>query len=230
LEIGGSVFAETTVLTGADGRVALQLSDEISMRLDAGTRIQMMSSSDIHLEKGAVYIDNATAGDDRTSVSVATPLGIAKDIGTQFEVRLGGESLRLRVREGTVVLHQEHQTETAEEGMEVTVEEDRGSRRRSIPVYGAEWKWVLQIAPGLDIEGRRLDDFLSWISRETGRRIQFENLELQESASSIVLHGTIEGLSVGDALETVLPTCGLTHRVSEGKITIGELDAERSWR
>ncbi len=230
LEIGGAVFEATTVLTGADGRVALQLSNEISLRLDVGTRVRLMSSSELHLEKGAVYIDNAAVGDNRSAVSIYTPLGVAKDLGTQFEVRLEDRSLRLRVREGTVVLDRDDQTEAAEAGTEVTLEEGGVPRRRSIEVYGPGWDWVLQIAPELDIEGRFLDDFLLWVSRETGRQIQFGSEELQESASSIVLHGTVDGLSVGDALEAVLPTCGLTHRVLEGKITIRELDAERSWR
>lgn len=230
LGAGGAVFAGTTVLTGADGHAAFRLSNEISLRLDSGTRVRMKSPSELHLEKGKVYIDNAADSIERVAVTIRTPLAVVKDVGTQFEVRLSGQSLRLRVREGTVVLHRGDQTESADGGTEVTVDADETSQRRTIPLYGPEWEWVMQIAPNLDIEGRPLEDFLSWISRETGRQIQFESEELQESASSIVLHGTIDGLSLEDALDTILPTCGLTHRAVGGKITIRELAAEISWR
>jgi hypothetical protein len=230
LAVRGAVFAGATVLTGADGRGALQLTSGVSLRMDTGTRVRLISPSELILEKGAVYLDNPSVGDGRAKVVVHTTFAIARDVGTQFELRLVKQCLRLRVREGMVVLDREDGAETADAGVELTVARDEVTARRSIPVYGAEWEWVTLVAPRFDIEGRRLDSFLAWIARETGRQIQFESEESQMSASNIVLHGTINGLSLDEALATVLPTCGLTHRVSSGKIYIGELDAESFWR
>jgi ferric-dicitrate binding protein FerR (iron transport regulator) len=187
-----------------------------------------MSSSEIHLEEGSVYIDNPSGAGSRMALAVHTPLGIVREIGTQFEVRLRERSLRLRVREGIVALHRADDVESAEVGTEVTIDSNDSLRRETIALHGPEWAWVIEIAPKLDIEGRPLGDFLTWVSRETGRHVRFENEAIRESASNIVLHGTIEGLSLADALDTVLPTCGLTHRVSEEKITVGELAAEIS--
>jgi ferric-dicitrate binding protein FerR (iron transport regulator) len=187
-----------------------------------------MSSSEIRLEEGSVYIDNPSGSGSLTALAVHTPLGIVREIGTQFEVRLRERSLRLRVREGTVALHRADEVESAGVGTEVILGPNDSLQRQTIAPHGPEWAWVIKIAPKLDIEGRPLEDFLTWVSRETGRHVRFENESIKESTSNIVLHGTIEGLSLADALDTVLPTCGLTHRVSEEKITIGELAAEIS--
>jgi ferric-dicitrate binding protein FerR (iron transport regulator) len=228
--IGDSIVAGTTVLTGADGRAAFHLAGGASLRLDMGSRVRLLSSSEMLLENGAVYVDNEAIEGDKSAVEVFSRLGVVRDVGTQFEVRLAEQSLRLRVREGTVILDSEGGTEVAEVGTELIRDAEGGLVRRSVSVYGPEWNWVVRVAPVFEIEGRRLDDFLSWISRETGRGLSFQGDETAGSVSDIVLHGSIEGLTPEEALATVLPTCGLTHRVREGMILIGELGTEMSWR
>ena len=131
---------------------------------------------------------------------------------------------------GTVFLDGEDIAEIAEVGTELTLDAEGVMARRFVSVYGPEWNWVMQVAPVFEIEGRRLDDFLAWISRETGRRVNFQGEETARSVSDTVLHGSIEGLTPEEALATVLPTCGLTHRVREEKILIGELGTEMPWR
>ena len=60
-----------------------------------------LSPSEIELSAGAVYIDT---GSESARFAVRTPLATARDLGTQFEVRLLDDTLRLRVRSGIVEL------------------------------------------------------------------------------------------------------------------------------
>jgi hypothetical protein len=53
--------------------------------------------------------------------------------------------------------------------------------------------------------------------------VEFGDPRLARSAASIVLHGSIEGLTPVAAVETVLPACGLVHRVRGGALFIEEL-------
>ena len=78
-------------------RVALRFSDGTSVRLDRGSRARVLSARVIELSSGAVDPDT-----DRTSgqFEVRTAVGTARDVGTQFEVRLIDMALRLRVRTG----------------------------------------------------------------------------------------------------------------------------------
>ena len=70
------------------------------------------------------------------------------------------------------------------------------------------------------MEGHTLESFLGWVTRETGLEATFVDAAVAESAPDVVLHGSIEGLRPDQALEAVLPTCGLQHRVSGGNLMI----------
>ena len=65
-----------------------------------------------------------------------------------------------------------------------------------------------------------LSVFLDWVAREGGWTIRFADEALRRSAPSIVLRGSIDGLTPEQALEAILPTCGLTHRIANGTVTI----------
>ena len=78
---------ETTKAADRSSGVAVRLSAGQSVRIDAGTRVRLVSGSTLELERGAVYIDTAEA--QMAAVEISTPHGSVRDIGTQFEVRLG---------------------------------------------------------------------------------------------------------------------------------------------
>ena len=44
------------------------------------------------------------------------------------------------------------------------------------------------------------------------------------------LHGSIDGMTPVEALDAVLPTCGLTHRVDAGTLHVQHLDGGSSGR
>jgi ferric-dicitrate binding protein FerR (iron transport regulator) len=228
--IGGSVPAGSTVSTPAEGRAALRLDGGASLRMDSGTRLRLASASEVLLEQGGVYVDTGAVHRGEAAVEVRTPFGNARDLGTQFEVRLAPRALRVRVREGTVVLSRGSRAEAAGAGAELAVDADGGLVRRSVPVHGPEWDWVVSVAPGFEVEGRSLEAFLSWVSRETGLLLQLQDEEVVRAAEEIDLHGSIDGLTPIEGLGAVLPTCGLIHRVDAGTLHVERPDAGSSRR
>ena len=87
--------------TDAQSRAALRFLDGTSVRLDRESRIRALSTTVIELSSGAVYVDTAR---ESGRFEVRTAVAMARDRGTQFEVRLFGRTLRLRVRTGIVEL------------------------------------------------------------------------------------------------------------------------------
>lgn len=216
LRVGDTFSAGMSVETGASGRVAFRLATGPEVRVEQGTRLSVASDAVLALARGTVYIDSGSDGDDGISVEVRTSAGVVHDIGTQFEVHTDGDSLRVRVREGEVVVNAGDDSHHADSGEELVVDSSGNVTRTMISLYGSEWNWTQRIAPPFALEGRPLDEFLDWVSRESGRRVGFDDVETAGLAKSVILHGSIEGLTPEEALTAVLPTAGMTHHVDEG--------------
>ncbi len=219
LRVGDTISGGELIDTGVIGRAAVRLASGSSLRLDHGTRLRGLTDSVVSLEAGGVYLDSGGAGTSGT-VEIRTRFGSVHDIGTQFEVRLDDEEIRVRVREGAINIDRDGQLYDAGVGMELTVDASGEWSRRSVPVFGPEWDWILAVAPVFELEGRTLDVFLSWVSRETGIQPRFVDAEDAEGAPQVVLHGSIEGMRPDQALDAVLPTCGLAHRLDGGIVVI----------
>lgn len=185
------------------------------MRLDAGSRIRQVSPAVIDLTAGAVYVDSAGA----QRFEVRTPLATARDIGTQFEVRLLERAVRLRVRSGRVELTSGSRAVSGSEGTEI-MWTAAGAVSRSIAVYGGEWEWTASLAPPLRIEGMRLSTFLDRLAREQGWRVEYADAALASEASDIVLHGSLDGLAPHEAVGVIVATSSLHHRVEDGRLFV----------
>ena len=105
---GGAVMSGSTVTT-SDGTLAMTLTSGVHLRLDASSTARVDSATDVALERGAVYVDSAGAHPTQpgaSPISIHTPAGLVRDIGTQFQVRiearLDGLGMRIRVRDGQV--------------------------------------------------------------------------------------------------------------------------------
>jgi hypothetical protein len=72
----------------------------------------------------------------------------------------------------------------------------------------------------LDLEGRSAREFLDWVARERGWGLSFSDETVARSAEEIVLGGTVERLTLDEALDAVLPTCRMTYRVEAGVLWI----------
>ena len=225
---GQGIHAGAALETPADGRMALRLADRTSLRLDTSTRVRFVDAVEattLELAGGAVYIDTGAAS---TGVEVRTPLGIVRDVGTQFEVRMMPSALRISVRTGRVEVRggaeaggQRRSVDpvSVAPGTQLTVS-DQGSATSVIPASGSLWSWTESLSPPFEIEGKPLASFLEHLGREHGWTIRYQDAQLARDASGIILHGSVAGLGPTDALAVAVRTSGLSHRLREGEVVI----------
>ena len=211
-----SIRAGEWIETDAGGRVALRFSTGTTVRLDHGSRARVLSPAAAELSSGAVYVDT---GGTSGHFEVRTPVATAHDIGTQFEVRLIGSALRLRVRSGIVELRQGARLVSGRGGTEVTFTAADAITRSMAP-YGPEWDWVASLAPPLEIEGLALAVFLERIASEQGWQLRYADAALGDEARSITLHGSVSGLQTRQALDIALTTSSLQYRLENGELTV----------
>ncbi len=214
---GQSVVAGTELRTDDTSRVAVVLAGGQCLRLDRATSLRLASATEVELVAGAVYVDSGAAG--AGGLAVSTALGVATDIGTQFEVRSSGSSLALRVREGSVRLDQAGDVLDVPSGFEATVTGEGATSTRVIAPHDPVWSWVQEVAPSFAIDGQTAASFLAWIGRETGLRISCTDAAEAIAAQSR-LRGTTDGLTPLEAVAMVLPSCGLAARVEGSDLVV----------
>lgn len=216
------LFRDQAVRTGEwietdpHARVALRFSDGTSVRLDVGSRARALSARAIELAAGAAYVDT---GSESGRFEVRTPVGTARDVGTQFEVRLLERTVRLRVRTGVVELSDGGRSVSGRAGTEITFSAGAVSSR-PIGVQGSEWEWTTRVSPALDIEGMALSVFLERLAREHGWTLHYADPALESEASDIILHGSIEGLGPREAIEVAIAASSFSHRLEAGKLVV----------
>jgi len=227
LPLGPGAEIETAATGEAPGRLSLRLAGGATVRMDAGTRLRIASANALELRRGAVYLDTGTV--DASSalgagrIEVRSPVGTASDVGTRFAVRLlepRASALRVRVRDGAVLVARRGVSYRADAGDELVLHGDGTVERRSAPAWGDDWSWVLAAAPRFDLEGRALTELLDWVARETGWSVRFEDERLATSAEEITLHGSLGDLRPDQAPFAVLPGAGLEGELDGGTLII----------
>lgn len=201
-----------TVLETAEGNVALRMPGLQSLRLDVHTQIRLISPKLVQLERGAVYLDSGHRG----SVTVRTFAGDIQPNGTQFEVRVDGARLRVRVREGRVAIGPRLH---AGAGDEILIERGAITRDR-IRADDPAWEWASALVPMPEIEGRSVGTFLDWIAREKGWRLRFASTEAESRAHTTMMHGSVRELTPLDALSTVMLSAGMEYRLVSGELIV----------
>jgi hypothetical protein len=81
------------------------------------------------------------------------------------------------------------------------------------------------VAPEFELEGHTLGEFLDWAAAEHGLRVEFEDPAVRPRAVATVLHGSVRGMDPDEALDTVLPTCGLRHSLRDDVLLIARTEA-----
>jgi hypothetical protein len=192
--------------TDVASRAALRLADGPALRMDSNSRARLVSARVVELERGAVYVDSS--GARFGGIEVRTPFGVARDIGTQFEVRRESDALIVRVRQGSVSLRGPSGNELRiGSGTAVSMAPD--GRHRTIAFTGDEWSWMQNVSPPPLIEGKPVAALLGWISSETGLAIRYADRESERLAAETLLHGNLGELRPDQAAEAVLPSAGL---------------------
>ena len=210
---GARLRAGDRIETGADGRTVLSIAG-VSVRLDHASAANLAGDA-LALARGAVYVDTGLAPPDAkaahslSALRVSTPLGTVQHIGTQFEVRLDDEALRVSVREGAVIVESAGARVTSRAGERLLVRTDRPVERQTVAQSARDWAWIQEVPRPFGLDGATVPRFLDWASRELGARWEYGRPEMRRRVEPIVLHGSLEGLTPDEALAAVLPTCGL---------------------
>jgi len=200
------------------------LIDVGELRIDANTVATLVDARTIHLTRGAIYLDSGASTPG--SVTVRTASGTIRDIGTRFEVRAGERDLRVRVRDGAVQLERAGRIDRAPKGMELLARADGTVSTRSVDAHAADWAWTTAAAPPFILENATLEAFLQWAAREGGWTIEWSDA-LRQRARTTMMRGTIDGMTPAEALENVLPTCGLAPAFVDGRLRIRPIQPMR---
>jgi ferric-dicitrate binding protein FerR (iron transport regulator) len=219
---------DSTVTVGAEirtldnGRIALTLGGNGSLRVDSGSQITIAGPTQFDLFAGTLYVDSGNASAGGPFV-IATPLGSVRDIGTQFEVATLPETLRVRIRDGAVSIAGSSSTAVlyGSAGEQLRLGAGGEVARDALTPYDPAWSWVEMLAGVPDIEGESLLSFLDWVARETGRALRFDVPLTESRARSVILHGDAADLLPMEALDVVLSTTDFAYALDgDGAIVV----------
>jgi hypothetical protein len=64
------------------------------------------------------------------------------------------------------------------------------------------------------MDGRPASALITWVARETGRRLRYESPLVEQRAAAVILHGDIRHLAPMEALDAMLATTDLVVELS----------------
>jgi ferric-dicitrate binding protein FerR (iron transport regulator) len=215
-----------TRITTHGGHAAIVLANGVELRFDSNTDITLDTGLSVSLARGAVYLDSSRRTGPPEAVAIVARGTVIRNIGTRYEVRLSDQELRVRVRDGRVEVSGAFGTREAESGGQLSVT-SAGILPGRASTSGADWEWVVRATRTPQLHGRPLPEFLAWAEREGGRPIRFANPALERANAATIVYGAIEGFTVDEALDVVLPSCGLARLTDGDVITIVAADDAR---
>jgi hypothetical protein len=218
--VGSALTAGSTLSTGT-GQIALRLARGGSLRIGPQSEVVLSGEHSAQLVAGVLYFDSEGRRAD-TEFTVATELGVVRDVGTQFIVRVDGEqsALDVGVRDGRIVLTRDGASGTAGVGERLVAAADvTAIRRETMATFGDEWSWAEQLAPPFEIDGRSVDDFLAWFAEQTGRSIVFATPEAERLARATILRGSID-LEPVQKLSAVFALTDLRYELEDARVVI----------
>jgi len=219
LHAGDAIAGGAAIRVAADAVASLSLAGGAELRLDRGTAIVIDGQRELTLRGGAVYV-NTGRSVLRAPVVVRTVYGDVRDIGTRFEVRVLQDACRARVRDGVIRIDAGGATRRGSAGREVTMRADGTAIEGAVAPDDDGWNWITRAGRPFVIEGVALREFLRWASDESGRDIRFVDSETERAFASTTLHGAIDGLTIDQALDVVLPACGLVRETAQGQVIV----------
>ncbi len=225
-----SFAADTPLTTGtlirggqrldSRGNTVIDIEGGGNLRVARASLVAIEGADVITLSRGELYVDIPPGSHAASSFRVLTGAGEFRHDGTQFAVMSNEGQTRLRVREGYVVWRVAGGESTIPAGMEVTIDRNGQASKRPIPTAGRDWAWTETMAPSIAIESRPLIEFLQWFARETGRKLEMDDAS-RKQAASILMHGSVQDLTVTEALSAVMATTTtLKYELPEGVLRV----------
>ncbi len=213
-------LADNAVLRTGEGRAAVRMASGHQLRVDTHSIVRLDNTHVLHLEQGALYLDSGTRPLSQP-VSVHTAYGLARDIGTQFQVRVEEGAIAVAVREGLVELHREGISPIRiATGTQLSV--DRATQMETRPISPTDplWGWTEEIAPPFRFEGATVDQYLQWFARERGLQVVYEDQGLRDKVYAAYLHGSFERARPEAALSAVCKTSAIVCDIVEDELRV----------
>ncbi len=186
----GTVRAGQLIETSDDAGLLLTWRNGGSLRVDALTRIEFIDAESVFLHRGRIYFDSGINGDARLVVSSA--LGDVTHIGTQYMAAASHDQLVVSVREGQVRVSGRYYDQMADAGRQIRYV---GTARPIVAEFSghdAEWAWAETLSPRIDLHNQTAFDFLAWVGRETGHKVEYQDPAAKSLAMSTTLVGQVE--------------------------------------
>ncbi|MDX1555177.1 MAG: hypothetical protein R3212_04055, partial [Xanthomonadales bacterium] len=133
----------------------------------------------------------------------------ARDIGTQFQVRLVASAMRattmkVAVRDGLVEVEQPGQDrQEVNAGFQVTFVANGERQAEPLDIRDPEWNWIESVAPAFHMDGASLAEYLDWYAREAGVVLVWADTASQQRAAGITLTGGLDGVGLDESLAAV---------------------------
>jgi hypothetical protein len=217
---GMTLSAGATIRTRPGELVALRLADGRQLRLAPDSALRLHEVRRAELMAGRVYLDSPAG--TRGSLALDTRFGTLTDVGTQYEaaIREDAAALRVRVREGRVLLGGAREDAALGVGDELTVGADGAATRGRIAPTDPEWDWVSAVAPPFALEGRSVDELARWVAREGGFALRYDSPATEVLARGAILHGGVTRVAPARLLDVVLPATRFEHEVADGTLVV----------
>jgi ferric-dicitrate binding protein FerR (iron transport regulator) len=215
-----------SVATGADSGLALGWHDGGSLRLDENTMVVFEAADQIYLQSGRIYFDSETsplASQAMTGgaarLSIRTDHGLVRHLGTQYMTEVGADELVISVRDGVVSIDG-NVTARASAGQQFAIS---GSGALTIDDTNGvdDWEWVERSTPAVNLDGHSVADALQWVSRESGRTVNYTSMQAELVANQSTLKGDYVQ-PPSRAMNIFMQTVDLNARIEGEVIVVSE--------
>ena len=226
-----SIMSGQMIITDHNSGIGLAWGNGGSLRIAADTRVEFVSEEAVLLHSGRIYFDSTpseltasiTANSANARLRILTSHGTVSHLGPQYMTYTSDSELTVSVREGEVSVDGKYHHAKALAGQQLSIV---GSTRPSVANFsrhGEAWRWIEEVSPDVDIDGRSVHAFLDWVGRETGLKVEYPDAATEQGAEDVVLMGTVT-LEPRAALDFWVETTDLKWHVEEGAIKVSVID------
>lgn len=222
-----SIRQGQTIVTDKNAGLALAWINGGSVRVAEESEVEFRSDDSIFLHAGQVYFDSTPSlllagGDAIGAVNfvIETDYGVISHVGTQFMAAIEQNKLTVTVREGRVAVEGLYYDAAVGSREQVIFDGQRHPRTtKNISGHGEDWAWIARTSPPVDVDGKSIDQFLVWVSRELGLDVEYATDAAAQIAREEKLLGRVDR-EPGTALRLRMATTALHHCVDGGVIYV----------
>ncbi len=226
------VMAGQTIKTDRDSGIGLAWGNGGSLRIAADTVIEFVSDDEVYLQSGQIYFDSTpseliaaiSSGSSEARFRIQTDHGTVTHLGTQYMTYTASDKLVISVREGKVAIDGKYHDEQALTGQQLSITGSARATVLNIDRHGGAWSWIEETSPVVNLDGRSVDEFLNWVSRETGLKVVYSDAPTKLMATSIELNSDVN-LKPREALDLWSQGLDLNWNIDGGTIKVSAIDA-----